>query len=264
MPALDTRILTPQGDPPVHTSTPARGSGGIAGNRALGDGPCVLAETPAMSTKPEPHPAVPAVAGVEADVRDDLAQLITATTNTDDPILRAKCDDIARRIVRDGGRTNFTALAREVGSSPTTIKRLIGTPTFRRVYDQVSEELLGTVDDRIVDERLDVLSRQDSLQRRAMTVLADCMAIVRAHRQQVIGGANPRPGLLKLGVDAAAEIRQLGIAARGAGAGGMNVNVGITINRTHATIIQQAIAESGIDLSDIVEGIVIDQQREAS
>lgn len=182
---------------------------------------------------------------------DALAAALDRDDVPADTIKRARCDDIARRIIRDGGHTSMTALAREIGTSPATLKRLMSTHIYRDTYNRVSDELLGTIDDRIADERLDTLARGDTLQRRAMTVLAEALEISRGHMRAVRdNGAIARPQLLKVAVDAAAEVRQIVSARSSVGANGTTINVNVT--RNQATIIQGALRESGVDLSDVL------------
>jgi len=173
-----------------------------------------------------------------------------------DTILRARCDDLARRIIREGGHVSRAALAREIGCAPATLARLMATDIYRDTYNRVSDELLGTIDDRIADERLDTLVRSDSLQRRALTVLSEAMMIARHHMADVgAGKVVARPQLLKVAVDAAAEVRQVVTARSGVAGNGTTVNINVT--RNQATIIQGAIRESGIDLSDVLDGVII-------
>ena len=186
---------------------------------------------------------VPAVRDTWIDIADDDG------TST---ILRARCDDVARRVIREGGHISMAALAREVGTTPPTLKRLMATKVYRETYNQVSDELLGTIDDRIADERLDTLTRGDTLQRRALTVLSEAMMIARGHMVAVAEGrVVARPQLLKVAVDAAAEVRQV-VSARSAVAGANGATVNVNITRNQATVIQGAFRESGVDLSDVL------------
>lgn len=182
---------------------------------------------------------------------DTLAELLASDDPAVDTIKLARCDDVARRVIREGGHISRAALAREIGTTAPTLARLMATKLYRKVYDQVSDELLGTIDDRIADERLDVLVRGDSLQRRAMTVLNECFVIAQAHKRAIDNGASPRPQLLKVAVDAAAEVRQLVTARSAAGKDGSST-VNINITRNHATVIQGAFRESGVDLTDVL------------
>jgi len=187
---------------------------------------------------------------------DILATAIDRDDENANTILRARCDDVARRIVREGGHISMTTLAREVGTTPPTLKRLMNTPVYRETYNRVSDELLGTIDDRIADERLDTLARGDTLQRRALTVLSEAMMIARGHMAAVAEGrVIARPQLLKVAVDAAAEVRQVVSARSAVGQTGSTVNVNITKNQ--ATVIQGAFRESGVDLSDVLDGVFV-------
>jgi len=208
-------------------------------------------DTPLPSRTPTLSGANTITANRPATV-DVLAELLASNDPTIDTIKLARCDDVARRILREGGHVSMAALAREMGTTAVTLKRLMATKLYRRVYDQVSDELLGTIDERIADERLDVLVRGDSLQRRAMTVLHEALELSRTHMANVRdAGAIPRPGLLKVAVDAAAEVRQIVSARNATGKdGGPTVNINIT--RNHATVIQGAFRESGVDLTDVL------------
>ena len=121
---------------------------------------------------------------------------------------------------------------------------------------QVLEVVEVQVEDRdrglVAPCALDVLVRGDSLQRRAMTVLHEALELSRTHMANVRdAGAIPRPGLLKVAVDAAAEVRQIVSARNATGKdGGPTVNINIT--RNHATVIQGAFRESGVDLTDVL------------
>jgi len=190
--------------------------------------------------------------------RDDLADLL-ASDAIDDfrtgeyTVLKARCDDLARRIIRDGGDVTFTRLARDVGTAPATLKKLMATSMYREVFNRVSDEILGTIDDAIIDERRDVMTRGDALQRRALTLLGEAMAISRAHMDAVKGNPSAaRPSLIQAGIDAAAEVRQVVTSRAAIGAPGATVNV--IVNRQQALVIGGALAESGVDLSDILGG----------
>jgi len=182
---------------------------------------------------------------------DALASAIDRNDDASNTILRARCDDVARRVIREGGHVSMAALSREIGTTAPTLKRLMSSALYRETYNRVSDELLGTIDDRIADERLDTLVRSDTLQRRALTVLSEAMMIARGHMVAVAEGrVAARPQLLKVAVDAAAEVRQVVSARSAIGQTGSTVNVNIT--RNHATVIQGAFRESGVDLSDVL------------
>jgi len=229
--SADMPVAVPDGD--GVTAAPTPGTNTFAPATAL-----------ALATTPTPQ--------TDDSIRDAL-DMGGTIANT---ILRARCEDVARRVIREGGHTSMAALAREIGCAPATLKRLMSSDVYRDVYNRVSDELLGTIDDRIADERLDTLVRSDTLQRRALTVLAEAMAIARGHMADVADGkVVARPQLLKVAVDAAAEVRQVVGSRTGVGANGATVNINVT--RNQATIIQGAIRESGIDLSDVLDGVFV-------
>lgn len=247
MPALDVRILRRPIDDQVWAP--------------VADQPDPVDQPAIAPVAVEVAPITPIVTGATAFATnrvliasDPLAELLDRPLNDEiSPILRARCDDVARRIVRDGGQVSIAGLAREVGCAPITMKRLMAHRVFRDVYNEVSDELMGTIDDRIANERLSIVVRQESLQQRAMTVLSEALALSQQHARNVVdNGAILRPGIIKTGIEAATEIRQIGTARAGVGGGAASTSVNINITRNHATVIQGAMRESGIDLSDVL------------
>lgn len=232
--------------------------------------PATLATTDADVVTDLPDDAASVVLDVAAD-DDDLVDLLAreaeGTFRTGErTVLMARCDDLARRIVRDGGQVTYARLAREIGTSPATLQKLMGTRLYRETYSRVADEILGTIDEHLRNERMDVLSRSDSLQRRALTVLASAMDVAEKHMADVRTGAAgviARPSIMQAGIDAAAEVRQV-VAARTAmtndagGKGGA-----LTVNKVQAVVIQGALAESGVDMSDIL-GAVFGRERRSS
>lgn len=189
-------------------------------------------------------------------MRDELAALLATDAVHDfrtgeHTVLRARCDDIVRRVIRDGGDVSYASLARELATSPATVKKLMATAVYRETYSRVSDETYGTIDDAIVDERRDVLTRGDALQRRALTLLGEAMEISRAHIAAVRGNPSAaRSSLIQAGIDAAAEVRQVVTSRAAATSNGATINV--TVNRQQAVVIRGALVESGVDLSDIL------------
>jgi len=269
MPALDLAILRRPLDDEVWSGRTPLTDGGALLDPATGIPmtapaaaavitPVVMAATAFVHDEPSATNDHPFADRVTRHTEDPLADMLDSPQiGEDNPILLARCDDVARRIVSAGGQISKAELARQVNCAPQTIARLMSRPVFRKVYNEVSDEVMGTIDDRIIDERLDLTARQDAQQRRAMTLLARCFEIVDRHAAQVIDGtAIARPGVLKLAIEAAAEVRQIG-TARGGGGVGNGATVNINITRNQATVIQGAIRESGIDLSDVLGEMTI-------
>jgi hypothetical protein len=162
-----------------------------------------------------------------------------------------------RRVIRDGGQITHAALARETGLGRRQLADLLASPVYKETFEKVSEEVFGTIDDRIKNERLDSLTRADTIQRRALTVLGEALTLSRDHMLAVQEGrAVPKAALIKAAVDAAAEVRQVISARSQLGGGGKSLNV--TINKVQANIIQGALRESGIDLSDVIDGFLVE------
>lgn len=249
---------TPPKVPHAPASAKAPANAPAARSAAPALDPADVAPTAGANALPPAPPLMPTVATITPDALSTAIERagLDATDAASNTILRARCDDVARRVVREGGHVSMTALAREVGTAVATLKRLMATPLYRETYNRVSDELLGTIDDRIADERLDTLARSDTLQKRALTVLSEALEIARGHMRSVRDqGVVPRPQLLKVAVDAAAEVRQV-VGAR-AGVDGRTSQVNINITRNHATVIQGAFRESGVDLSDVLDGVFV-------
>ena len=168
-------------------------------------------------------------------------------------ITQAECEDVARRILREGGNTSVTTIARELGWSPRRVRALIESTQFKEISTRVGEEFWGSIDDHIKNERLDSMMRVNALTTRGMTVLGEILSLVQDHTVKVKTGTTlPRATLIKAGVDAIAEIRQtatqLGAKKTGADAPRTIINI------KHASLIQGAIKESGVNLSDVLDG----------
>jgi hypothetical protein len=206
---------------------------------------------------------VPVIAATE----DALAELLASDAAMDfrtgeHTVLRARCDDVVRRIIHAGGDVTYVGLARELGTSPATLKKLMATALYRETYNRVSDEVLGTIDEAIADERRDIVTRGDSLQRRAQTLLGEAMEIARTHMQDAKLKATPvRPSIIQVGIDAAAEVRMVN-SARGAmaSAAGAGAGVSVTVTRQQSVVIKGVLAESGVDLSDVIGEFVSSTQ----
>lgn len=174
----------------------------------------------------------------------------------DETILMAECEDLARRVIREGGNYTMTSLAKEVGVTTGRLKMILASPQYRDIYAKVSESFYGSIDDHIKDERMDSLIRSNAIQARGMTVLGEILDVVQKHTKDVIsGGVMPKATLIKAGVDAVAEARQTSAQMAGrTTAQGTTVN--FNINGKHASLIQGALRESGVNLNDVLEGYI--------
>jgi hypothetical protein len=175
----------------------------------------------------------------------------------DETILAAEAEDVARRVIRDAGNVNITTLAAELGWTKERVRNFLATPQYKAIFAKVSEEFWGTIDDHIKDERLDSLTRTTALNARGLTLLGDIFDIVGIHIHTAKeNGITPRATLVKAGVDAIAEARQMAAAARGEGKNAAAGTVNINITGKHASLIQGALAESGINISDVLDNYV--------
>lgn len=216
--------------------------------------PSQLPPAPALSEKPGSE-------GPIVDARTSAGHFAAGNTvgalsyQKDDTIVVAECEDIARRVMREGGAYTMTSLAREVGMTVGRLKSLMATPTYRAVAAKVSEEFWGSIDDHIKDERLDSLVRANAIQQRGLTVLGEILDVVKKHTTDVKGGnVMPKATLIKAGVDAVAEARQNANALREMARGSTGGTLNITLTGKHASLIGGALKESGVNLSDVLDG----------
>lgn len=175
----------------------------------------------------------------------------------DETILMAECEDLARRVIREGGNYTMTSLAKEMGMTTHRLKTILASPQYRDIYAKTSEAFYGSIDEHIKDERMDSLIRSNAIQARGMTVLGEILDVVQKHTKDVLGGGvMPKATLIKAGVDAVAEARQTSaqMAGRATGQGASTIN--FNINGKHASLIQGALRESGVNLNDVLEGYI--------
>lgn len=167
-----------------------------------------------------------------------------------DPIIQARYEDLARRIL--AGETSLRSLARTYKVSQSEIRRWQEDERFITIYEDAKMRLYGDIDALLKDEKANGVMRRNAAYERATTVLAEVMETVREHN--ISFGANAKAAVLKVGVEAAEAIRRMVDTDRGMKQGGaptFNVNIpGGKIN-----VIQGAIKESGVDLSDIFDDI---------
>jgi hypothetical protein len=135
-------------------------------------------------------------------------------------------------------------------------------PRFLRVYVRVKDALYANIDGIITDEKANASLRRSALQTRQLTLLGEVMEAVRDHLKAEkaewghAGGA--RSTILRAGVEAAREVTNLSRGTGGGGAPTQAVQVNINVPEHAARAMTDAARESGVDLSDMFKGEIVD------
>lgn len=167
----------------------------------------------------------------------------------------ARCEEIARLIIMGG---TVKSWAERLGVSRRTLNDFISTPEFVRFYREYQDKFYENVDLILKDEKVAPAVRHAALQTRSMTLLGEVMEQAHQHFERAQAGGIVRAGFLKAAVDAAAEVRQLGGALGtlnpqgGAQSGPTSVTT-VNINADRLAFIKGTLAESGVDLSDVLK-----------
>lgn len=211
-------------------------------------------------------PAITPSAAAQADLEDDAEVLpsksrqetgmmgylasvesgtLTGRPPHEEVIWVARAEDISRRILL--GRT-VPQVAREIGMTSVNVRNIMARPEFMPVFERIRTSMYKPIDETIADERADVLLRKDALYSRAMTMAGEIMDAVRQH---IKDAPVPRAAMLKAGVDALAQVRMLKDAAAPVQAAASHFHLNVSADK--AAVIQATLAESGVDLSDILD-----------
>lgn len=164
----------------------------------------------------------------------------------------ARYHDVARRLL--AGSTP-KEICEAHGFSRRCLRDTLNNPRFLEIYERAREGLYERLDETIKDEKAAPMLRRTALTTRSLTLLAEVMEGVREHIESGKAGNPLKATMLKVGVEAVAEVRQLNMeASRGGGgaAAGVRVNV-LQVAPDAATNIRAAFAESGVDLSDVID-----------
>lgn len=193
------------------------------------------------------------------------AELDGSTQTGREIIADAKYHDIALRIIRSGGHIRQTELAAEVGLAPATVGRVLKSLAFQEVYRNVEDEVHGNIDKRIANERGDTLMRSSAIRTRAMTLVGELAEASRRELNRAKAGEVPlRAGMVKAATDVAAEMRMIAKEAAEEERGGRSVEpikqVTINIDNRRAVMMQDAIKEAGVDISDLLRPAAVDAE----
>lgn len=183
----------------------------------------------------------------------------------DVPVIKAaKFRDVALRILHAGGHITREEIADEIGCERHTVGKILNSPEFKAIYREAYEEVFGTISERIANERADKVVRANALNDRAMTLVGELMDMAIKHKAEAEAGQKTlRVGIVKVGLEAATEARQMyaefaGSNSPEAKAKSVPAQVSVHIDNRRALVIQSAVQEAGVDLSDILAGRVVD------
>jgi hypothetical protein len=213
-----------------------------------------LTDTPPIETPLPAHPGRDA----EGMFIEGNKIALGAKREKDATLLAAEAEDLARRVLRDGGNITMLSLAKEIGWSSDRLRKFMTSPLYLGIQAKVNEEFYGSIDEHIKDERLDSITRVGAINARGYTLLGEIMDVVGNHAKSVVAGdIQPRATLIKAGVDAIAEARQaatmLHNRSRDESSHG---TTNIFVTGKHASLIQTTMKEAGINLADVLDGYV--------
>lgn len=168
-------------------------------------------------------------------------------------LVKARMEEMARMVVYSAGRVRVREISKKLGVHGSFVGACLRgeIPEYYDIQSRVEQEVWGTADDAIADEKMHEAARKSALKTRMITTLGEVMSLVDEHAKMARGGLVPaKAAILKAGVDAAAQVRQL--VENEAAAGRAAPASAISITNVKATIIGGALREAGIDLSDIL------------
>lgn len=172
---------------------------------------------------------------------------------------RARYDEIARRLLL---QQPIGQIASDLGISDRQIRRIMRRPEMQKVFNEVREALFSDIDKLIKDEKLAPLMRVQAQAIRAQTVLQEILDEVQV---RVHGGA-AKATEMKVGADIAFGIidrsrNDLAQIQGPRGASGATVNIHLTQEKT--ALLKDVVAESGVDLSDIIDAEIVGEDSHA-
>jgi len=175
------------------------------------------------------------------------------------PIDYAKFHDIARRLIL---QQSTAEIAIDYGMSDRQIRRWLKRPEFLRIYRQVHDEMMADLDKLIKDEKVAPLLRARAQAVRMQTVLQEIVDEVQGR----IKDGRARATEMKVAADVAfglidrAKIDLSNVP--GSQGGATAVNVSLTLTGDGKRLFHETIAESGLDLSDIIDVDHTDEDRD--
>ncbi|MEE8489915.1 MAG: hypothetical protein V3S43_06230 [Acidimicrobiia bacterium] len=171
----------------------------------------------------------------------------TAGRNT---IHDAEMHDVAF-LVCQGLKTN-KQIAAQADMSVAKLEKMFLDDRFQIIYQRVHREVIGTVTEIVANEKADPILRDKAMSTRGRTLLAE----VQEKLRERIKGDDAKGDIFRSAV-AAAKI-SIDLEKRVA-SGKSPTNVQINVfnpSKSQATAIQDAYAEAGLNMTDVLEGCV--------
>lgn len=165
----------------------------------------------------------------------------------------ARYEDIARRLLM---QQRSADIARAHGLSPRQIHNILAEPEFVAIYERTRDELFKNLDGLIFDEKAAPLLRARAQAIRSQTVVSEVIETVRAR----MTAGTAKSSDLRVAVEAAfgmMDRSQTELARAGKGSTTTTVNA-LSINATARDLIRATVAESGLDLTDLLPAAVVD------
>jgi hypothetical protein len=180
---------------------------------------------------------------------DEVATL-DRDVSSRDLIDQARFEDIARRLLM---QQPPRAIAKAHNLSERQLRRVLRLPAMIDVFEKAKESVFTNLDDLIKDEKASPLLRARAQTIRAQTLLGEIMGEVK-HRIQ---GGGARSSDLKVGMETAFGVidrskTELGTATVG---GGTSIELNLSLQQGTAQVFGDAVRESGIDLSDVIDAV---------
>jgi len=166
-------------------------------------------------------------------------------------ILDAQYHDIALRVIAG---QSVREIAVSQGIAVKRIRHMMMDPRLQEIYIRERDKIKTDISGLIKDEKAPSIVRKGALVTRAQTLLGEVMEAVHGHIQDSNGnGGRLKATMLKAGVDASvAAFNHL--EPKGGGPGATTNTINITADK--AAFIQGVLRESGVDLSDVLDGYV--------
>ena len=162
----------------------------------------------------------------------------------------ARYEDIARRLLM---QQSIPDIAKDLSITDRHVRRLLQKPEMEEIFLRVKDSLLSNVDEIILDEKLAPLLRARAASIRSLTVLNEIMDDIR--EKVKVGSA--RASDMKVGADVAFGLidrAKTELGGPGSNMGGhREVTVQLNLSMGKDAILRDSIAESGVDLSDIID-----------
>lgn len=167
------------------------------------------------------------------------------------PLDTIRYEDIARQLLMQIPPAD---IASNLGMDGSMLGRILKRPAFLETFERVKHAIYMDVDATIMEERLNPLLRARSQAIRAQTTLAEVLEECRTK----IANGDAKAMVLKVAAETAFGIIDRSgteLARRPVGVGGPPANVTFNFNAGTPEAMKAVIAESGVDLSDLMPSL---------